>query len=74
KVAAASIDTYLGYHHPISCDVDIPIPNIDDRTPCGRVNINEREACERACDFEGVEIPMTRKECLQEAGRCLRCD
>ncbi|MCD7751707.1 MAG: FAD-dependent oxidoreductase [Lachnospiraceae bacterium] len=74
KVAAASIDTYLGYHHPISCDVEIPIPNIDDRTPCGRVNINEREACERRCDFDGVEIPMTKKECSQEAGRCLRCD
>ena len=46
KVAAANIDEYLGYRHEISCDVEIPEAHLDDRTPCGRVNLTEREACE----------------------------
>ena len=74
KVVAANIDEYLGYHHIISCDVEIPDANLEDRTPCGRVNLTEREACERVCDFEGVENCMTEKEAKQEASRCLRCD
>lgn len=74
KVVAANIDEYLGYHHTISCDVEIPEANLEDRTPCGRVNLTEREACERVCDFEGVENCMTEKEAKQEASRCLRCD
>lgn len=74
KVVAANIDEYLGYHHAISCDVEIPEANLEDRTPCGRVNLTEREACERICDFEGVENCMTENEAKQEASRCLRCD
>lgn len=74
KVLAANIDEYLGYHHSISSEVEVPQPNIADRNPCGRVNMTEREACERVCDFEGVELPMTEAECRQEASRCLRCD
>ena len=70
KVVAANIDEYLGYHHEISCDVEIPEAHLDDRTPCGRVNLTEREAC----DFEAVENCMTEKEAKQEASRCLRCD
>ncbi len=74
KVVAANIDEYLGFHHQISCDVEIPEPHLGDRNPCGRVELTEREACERVCDFEGVENCMTEKECKQEACRCLRCD
>lgn len=74
KVAAANIDEYLGFRHEISCDVEIPEPNLDDKTPCGRVNMTEREACERVHDFDGVENCMTECEAKQEAGRCLRCD
>lgn len=74
KVAAANIDEYLGFHHEISCDVEIPEPNLDDKTPCGRANMTEREACERIHDFDGVENCMTECEAKQEAGRCLRCD
>ena len=74
KVMAANIDEYLGYHHDISCDVEIPIPNISDRLPCGRVELTEREACERKCDFEAVENCMKPGEVEQEANRCLRCD
>ena len=74
KVVAANIDEYLGYRHEISCDVVIPEPNLSDRTPCGRVNLTEREANERVLDFEGCENCMTEKEASQEASRCLRCD
>jgi len=74
KVVAANVDEYLGYNHIISCDVEVPKPRLSDREPCGRVNMTEREACERIHDFDGVEIPMTEAECKQEASRCLRCD
>ena len=74
KVIAANIDEYLGFNHIIQSDVEVPSPDIADRIPCGRVNMTEREACERRCDFDGVEVPMTEAECRQEASRCLRCD
>ena len=74
KVVAANIDEYLGFHHEITCDVEIPEPNLDDRVPCGRVELPEREACERIHDFDGVENCMTCQEAKQEANRCLRCD
>lgn len=74
KVVAANIDEYLGYHHEISCDVVIPEARLDDRPPCGRVNLTEREAGERVQDFEGCELCMTEAEAKQEANRCLRCD
>ena len=74
KVTAANIDEYLSYHHEITCDIEIPLPNNSDHTPCGRVELSEREASERKHDFEGVENCMNRKEIAQESGRCLRCD
>lgn len=74
KVIAANIDEYLGYHHEITADVEIPEPKLEDKPACGRVNLTEREAGERVKDFEGVENCMTEKEACQEAGRCLRCD
>ncbi|MDD7771059.1 NAD(P)-binding protein [Suipraeoptans intestinalis] len=74
KVVAANIDEYFGYRHEISCDVEIPEPSLEDKIPCGRVNMTEREGCERVQDFAGVENCMTKNEAQQEAGRCLRCD
>ena len=74
KVAAANIDQYLGYNHEITCDVKIPEPDLSDRTPCGRVNLIERPAGERKCDFTLTECGMSLKEAGQEARRCLRCD
>ena len=74
KVAAANIDDYLGFHHDITVDVDIPVPNLSDRPYCGRINMSEREPIERAHDFDPIENVMTEKESCQEAGRCLRCD
>ena len=74
KVAARNIDEFLGYHHKLPCDVEVPEPLPNDRTPKGRVEITERPARERRLDFDGVENVMSREEVVQECGRCLRCD
>ena len=74
KAIAANIDEYLGFHHEITCDVEIPEPEHRDNQPCGRVDLTEREAGERVHDFEAVENCMTECESCQEASRCLRCD
>ena len=74
KVAAANIDEYLGFHHEIDCDIDIPAPRMNDKLPSGRIHLNEREASDRKNDFEGIELSMSREEAIQESGRCLRCD
>lgn len=74
KVAAANIDEYLGYNHLISCDVEIPQVTYEDKTPCGRINLSERESGKRKKDFGAIECSMTKQEACQEAGRCLRCD
>jgi NADPH-dependent glutamate synthase beta subunit-like oxidoreductase len=74
KVAAANIDNYLGYNHIISIDVEIPTARLDDRPPCGRANMLERDAIERKNDFKIIECGMTSAEAHQESFRCLRCD
>ena len=74
KVAAANIDHYLGYDHRLEVDVELPDPILSPKPAMGRVNMKEREAAERADDFELMELPMTTQEALQEASRCLRCD
>ena len=74
KVAAANIDEYLGFNHEITSDVVIPPIRIDDHEPCGRVNMMERPAAERRCDFKLMECGMTEQEAHQESGRCLHCD
>ncbi|WP_434309728.1 NAD(P)-binding protein [Hominifimenecus sp. rT4P-3] len=74
KVAAANIDEYLGFHHNISCDVEIPSANLTDKKPCGRVNLREIGSGERRENFEHIERGMTDEEAAQECSRCLRCD
>lgn len=74
KAAADNIDDYLGFHHEIEADVEIPTPRCEDIRPRGRVDCREREASERKCDFDCMECSMTDEEAAQEAGRCLRCD
>lgn len=74
KVAAANIDAYLGFNHEIEVDIDIPLPELDDIYPCGRVEMKERYDKQRESDFEEVEYGMTYEEAMQEASRCLRCD
>ncbi len=70
KVAARNIDEYFGYHHTLPCDVALPEPKQNDRTPKGRVEIAERPARERKNDFLGVEYGMSLEEAEQECGRC----
>lgn len=74
KVAAANIDEYLGYHHEITTDIDIPIPRIMDKKPCGRAEMKLRYAKERGSDFMEIEQGFSLEEAMQEAQRCLRCD
>lgn len=74
KVAAANIDEYLGYEHIISCDVEIPDPSVDDKAPCGRIQLTLNESGARKQNFDEIECGMTKQEACQEAGRCLRCD
>ncbi len=74
KVAAANIDEFLGFQHSISVDVEIPEPLLNDKIPCGRVNLGEKESWARKDNFEGIEYTMSDEEALQEASRCLRCD
>ncbi|MCI9162550.1 MAG: FAD-dependent oxidoreductase [Lachnospiraceae bacterium] len=74
KVAAANIDEYLGFHHPIESGVEIPKIRLDDRAAWGRVNMKERNLVERKRDFALIEQGMSEEEALQEASRCLRCD
>ena len=74
KVVAANIDNYLGFNHEIACDIEIPAASIQERKPCGRVELVEREAGERMKDFDGVECGMSCAEAKQECSRCLRCD
>ena len=56
KVAAANIDDYLGFHHEITCDVEIPYAGYEeDKIPCGRVEVAVRDAADRKKDFEPIE-------------------
>ncbi|MBR3706375.1 MAG: FAD-dependent oxidoreductase [Firmicutes bacterium] len=74
KVAAANIDSFLGFNHEIEVDVDIPEPDPSDNLPCGRVEMKERFAKHRGNDFDEVEQGMNLEEAMLEASRCLRCD
>ena len=74
KVAADSIERHFGLHVPISCDVEIPLPDTSLKLAWGRVNTKERLANERKNDLEMFEYCMTDEEAKQECSRCLRCD
>lgn len=74
KAAAANIDEYLGFHHEIKVDVEVPTPRCADLRPRGRVNCRERAAAERKNDFVCMEHCMTCEEATKESSRCLRCD
>ncbi len=74
KEASKGIDAYLGFHHTISADVEIPAARLDDRVPCGRAVMAERPGAERRNDFELVEHGLSDQEMRQEAARCLNCD
>ena len=74
KVAAASIDEYLGFHTDISANLDIPPAPFRLKHATGRVDLTEREASWRKNDFELMENCMSEQEMAQECSRCLRCD
>ena len=74
KVAAASIDEYLGFHTDISANLDIPPAPFRLKHATGRVDRTEREANWRKNDFELMENCMSEQEMAQECSRCLRCD
>ncbi len=74
KAAAANIDEYLGFHHEITTDVQVPAPVFKDLKARGRINISERDAMDRKDDFDCIECGYTDEEAFKESGRCLRCD
>ena len=74
KVAAASIDEYLGFHTDISANLEIPAAPFRLKNATGRVDLTEREANWRKNDFELMENCMSEQEMAQECSRCLRCD
>ena len=74
KVAAANIDSFLGFEHKIRCDVDIPPAHLTSTPPCGRVNLKNRHLSDYRGSFELLKQGMTDQEAAQEASRCLRCD
>jgi NADPH-dependent glutamate synthase beta subunit-like oxidoreductase len=74
KVAADNIDSFLGFDHKISVDVEVPPPQLTNSPACGRVVLNSRSIENIAGDFDLVSEGMSDEECQQECGRCLRCD
>lgn len=74
KTAAVNIDAYLGFRHVLPRPVSIPDAPRTSVGPCGRIDMTERSAAERADDFELMELCMTEQEAKQECSRCLRCD
>lgn len=74
QVAAYNIDEYLGYHHNVELDVQIPSAYPNPCVPTGRAEIEEKDPFERKNNFDHVELSMTFEEAMRESGRCLRCD
>ena len=74
KVAAANIDEFLGFHHDISVDVQVPDAPANNTPAWGRINTTFRTAFERKCDFDCIEHGLTDQGALSETFRCLRCD
>lgn len=74
KVAAANIDSFLGFDHEIEVDVEIPHPGLSNEPACGRVNTVSRHIENIEGDFDLVSTCMSDEEAKQECSRCLRCD
>ena len=74
QVAAFNIDEYLGYHHKVKTNPEIPVALPNPCIPTARAELEEKDPFERKDNFEPVELSMTYEEAMREAGRCLRCD
>ena len=74
KVAADNIDEFLGFHHVIETDIQIPNPSLSNAPACGRVNLRPVHHDSVAFNFDLVAEGMTDQDAHQESSRCLRCD
>ncbi len=74
KVAAITMDEYLGGDGEVRMDADRTAASYKFTTACGRVNMTERPAGDRKYDFDLMEYGMSDEEAAQECSRCLRCD
>ncbi len=75
KVAAANIDSFLGFNHKIRTDVEVPPAHLTSMPPCGRVNLHRPERWSATPGTSHLlKEGMTDEEATQEASRCLRCD
>ena len=74
KAAARAIDSYLGFDHKISLDIDIPPAFFKSRIHCARSNTRETIGAFLPGNFDLVECGLLDEEAEQEAQRCLRCD
>lgn len=74
KVAAANIDSFLGFNNKISVNLEIPSPSHKVKPSWGRVADKVTEAGERKQNFELVELCISEEEMIQECARCYRCD
>ena len=74
KIAAANIDEFLGFHHEISSDVEIPLPLLNNKVKTARIHLKESPSYVRITNCDPVEIGMSEEEIKQETSRCLRCD
>ncbi|MGD9116228.1 MAG: NADH-quinone oxidoreductase subunit NuoF [Dehalococcoidia bacterium] len=77
RIAASSIDKYLGGEGDISEKLAPPeeaMSPLEEAEEEWRVEIPAPPAEERIKNFEDVEMTLSRKMAVKEAGRCLRCD
>jgi hypothetical protein len=64
----------LGFNHVLDVNIDFSFAALREKPLMGRVEMTEKNASERKCNFELCENCMTREEAAKEALRCLRCD
>jgi NADPH-dependent glutamate synthase beta subunit-like oxidoreductase len=74
KAAARNIDTFLGFDHVITTDVEIPTALAKGKPYCARSNMTEKIPGTLTGNFTTTECGLEKQEGLQEAQRCLRCD
>ncbi|MDR2492554.1 MAG: FAD-dependent oxidoreductase [Coriobacteriales bacterium] len=74
KAAAASIDSYLGFDHRVSFDIEVPTAMFKGRAYCARSNMTEPAIETINGNFALVEAGLRPEEAAQESARCLRCD
>jgi NADPH-dependent glutamate synthase beta subunit-like oxidoreductase len=74
KAAARNIDTYLGFNHEISVEIEIPNAMAKGKAYIARSNMIEAIPEVLTGNFCPTECCLSVQEAKQEASRCLRCD